>query len=189
MFFVNSIIYIRTILLRIILRLSHCITLCLIIDYKFTVLYVEIVCFVARLKAFRKFKAWPGKIVSRPERSSGSPSNACIRDTCTTDRSDHHPRRHAAGSTEDPDHAYHLLLDEVEAHGDQAHPGEYVERAGAQAEFLQGGGRGISSNGHQVAETDRSEAGEAEVATFQETPTLQTIEHHCATAYVDQHDY
>lgn len=60
-----------------------------------------------------------------------SPPNAFIRDTCTTDRSDHHARRHAAGSTEDPDHAYHLLLDEVEAHGDEAHPGEDVERTGA----------------------------------------------------------
>lgn len=132
-------------------------------------------------------EAEPGNFIS-PE-SSGSPSNACIRDTCTTDRSDHHPRRHAAGSTEDPDHAYHLLLDEVEAHGDQAHPGEYVERAGAQAEFLQGGGRRVSSNRHQVPETDCSEAGEAEVATFQKAPTFQPIEHHRAAAYVDQHDH
>lgn len=116
--------------------------------------------------------------------ATDSPPNAFIRDTCTTDRSDHHARRHAAGSTEDPDHAYHLLLDEVEAHGDQAHPGEDVERAGAQTELLQGGRGGVASHRHQVAEADRAKTGEAEVATLQQTPTLQTIEHDRAAAYV-----
>lgn len=129
----------------------------------------------------RVFSLYHGRL------TTGSPSNAFIRDTCTTDRSDHHARRHAAGSTEDPDHAYHLLLDEVEAHGDQAHPGEDVERAGAQAEFLQGGRGRVTAHRHQVAEANCAEAGEAEVATLQQTPALETVEHDRAAAYIHQH--
>lgn len=80
-----------------------------------------------------------------------------------------------------PQQVHHLVLDQAEAHGHQRHACEYVGWTRTQWYVF-----GLLA-GEEVAESYGAQAGEAEVAPFQQGPVLQSVEQQSPGTNVGQH--